>query len=309
MPQDVLSDALARLQLRGNVYCRSEFSVPWALRFQPGQAFFHFIERGQAVLQADAAPQPLTLNTGDLVLLPRGAGHVLGDQPGRRAVLLDNAVKRNLDGERMLLRHGGGGAQTSVICGSFSYDESTAAPLVGLLPPVIHVVARQAGGLDLLTLCLHALADESRALRPGHVLSMSRLIDLIFLQALRGVMSELDQIPPSWLAALKDPAIGRALGMMHAEPAQAWSVQSLARGVGLSRSPFAARFTQRVGQSPMHYLAALRMSLARQLLSQGALSVQQVADRVGYGSEAAFARAFRADAGQTPSAYRARRIS
>jgi AraC-like DNA-binding protein len=202
------------------------------------------------------------------------------------------------------MEFGGGGALTRMICGSFQFDNETRSPLRSILPPLIHLKHEHSHLGEWLEPTLKMLALEARQPRPGSETLISRLLDIIFVQALRVWIASEPPTSGGWLGALRDPQIGAALSLMHREPQRHWSVENLASEVAMSRSPFAARFTALVGEPPLTYLTNWRMHLAETLLTREGLNVSQVAGRIGYESEAAFSKAFKRYFGQSPLAHR-----
>ncbi len=301
---DVLTDVLQTLQLRGRVFCCSELSAPWAMRLPTSDyAHFHVIERGSAWLQLADETQPRPLASGDFVLVPHGRGHVLSDHPKTRPKPLSQLIKGNPRGHH-LMEFGGGGALTQMICGSFQFENVATSPLRLILPPLIHLKHEQSRLSEWLEPTLKMLALEARQPRPGSETLISRLLDIIFVQALRAWITTEPPESGGWLGALRDPQIGTALGLMHRELERVWSVEALAKAVAMSRSPFAARFSALVGEPPLTYLTNWRMHVAATLLTREGLNVGQVAGRVGYESEAAFSKAFKRRFGQSPLAHR-----
>jgi AraC-like DNA-binding protein len=301
---DALTDILDMLKPRGRVYCCSEMSAPWAMSLPAdGYAHFHVIERGGAWLRLEGAKQLTPLASGDLVLMPHGNGHVLADSPKTKPVPINRLVEGKAD-SAILLQHGGGGAQTLMICGSFQIVNSDHNPLLAVLPPLIHIPGGREQLDGWLEPTLKMLAYEARHLRPGSETMVGRLIDIILLQAVRVWIEEQPQDRGGWLGALRDPHIGAALGLIHREPQRKWSVSALAREVAMSRSIFAAKFTSLVGEPPLTHLTGWRLWQASRLLAEENLPVGEVALRVGYESEPAFSKAFKRHFGQPPLAYR-----
>jgi AraC-like DNA-binding protein len=304
MAMDVLTDVLDSLGLQGRLFCRSVLSAPWCLALPAGdQAHFHVIERGRAWLHLDGDEAPVALLSGDLIVLPHARGHRLSDSPGRPPVPIERLLHGTVPGRCRLLRHGGGGAETAMICGSFTFRQRQGHPLLSLLPPVIHVSAKAGRVPEWLDATLKVLAAESRSTSPGRETIVARLIDILFVQVLRTWLAEQ---PPggSWLRALKDPHIAAALAAIHEQPGHSWTVGELARHARQSRSPFAARFTALVGEPPLTYLTRWRMQVAAGLLRREPLSIGEVAARVGYESEPAFSKAFKRATGIAPGTFR-----
>jgi AraC-like DNA-binding protein len=300
---DVLTQVLETLGIQGRVFCRSEFSSPWSLAFPPsGFAHFHVLEQGSGWIRLEGESAAIPLVSGDLVIVPHGGGHVLFDSPETQPVPLERVFCRSEQGYP-LMRHGGGGAESHFTCGSFQFQSPAESPLLSLLPPLIHI---RGAAEEWLASILQLLVYEARHGGPGAKAMISRLTDLIFVQAVRIWMESKPSDQAGWLGALRDPQIGTALGLIHRAPDRAWSVSALAREVAMSRSPFAARFTALVGEPPLAYLTRWRMHLAQSLLQSDSLSVSEVAGRVGYESAAAFSKAFKRRFGQAPGAYRGR---
>jgi AraC-like DNA-binding protein len=199
---------------------------------------------------------------------------------------------------------GGGPARAHIVCGFLGLDERPYNPLLTALPTVIHLSATgQHAATGWLSTLLNIAVKESGSARAGGENVLARLSELMFVEAIRRYLETLPPAQTGWLAGLRDPIVGQALAALHGQPSESWTVEGLARLVGLSRSVFAERFTDMVGQPPMQYLALWRMQLASRLLVQGG-QVAQVASAVGYESEAAFSRAFKKLVGQAPAAWR-----
>ena len=299
---DAMSNVLSLVRMRSEIICPSEFSAPWSLSFGSQMSHFHMIERGSAWLRLSDG-QAVRLEAGDLAILPLGAGHVLSSDPALKPV----SVERSLADSRMsagtMWRMGGGGDQTDLICGRFSFAGVLAPKLLTVLPTVLRIEGRQGRPLDWLRLTSHFLVEEARNPRPGSSIMIERLLDLLFIQAIRewGAKSQQNL---SWLSGLRDPSIGKALSAIHDEPSRKWTVEALADTASLSRSAFASRFSEIVGQTPLKYLATWRLDLTAEQLRAGTSRIGDIASAVGYGSEAALTRAFKEQFGTTPAAYR-----
>jgi AraC-like DNA-binding protein len=299
---DAMSDVLALVHIRCEIVGANEFSAPWCFSFRKHVAHFHIVERGTAFLTRDGE-EPLRLETGDLAILPLGAGHVLASEAGLEPVPIEDAVARVGVRDGTVTRMGGRGAETHLVCGQFSFEGVLASKLLKVLPPLIHIAAPQERPLEWLRLTSHFLVEETRRARPGFLIMVARLLDLLFVQAVRewGAKSPKNL---GWLSGLRDPSIGRALSAIHDEPARPWTVESLAELAGLSRSAFSARFADVVGETPLKYLTAWRLDLAAQQLLAGTAVIGEIAHFVGYSSEAALTRAFKAHFGTTPARFR-----
>jgi len=296
-----MSDALDLVRLRADLVCLTEFREPWGVAFPAGPSHMHIVESGSVTVRVEGGADTRA-DAGDLLLLPRGAGHELVDRRGSPTVPLGQIIGADYDPGAIRLSHGGDGAETRLLCCRFSFRGPYSDQLLAALPPIIHV----RGASAWLDTTSRFLVSEARERRPGSAVMISRLIDLLFVQTLRRWAAG-NEAGLGWLGGLGDARIGRALAAVHEDPARHWSAEGLAGIAGLSRSAFAARFGQIVGTTPIAYVTRWRLHLAADLLDGGKLSVGEVARRVGYGSDAAFTRAFRTQFGGTPTRFRKRR--
>jgi AraC-like DNA-binding protein len=302
---DPLGEALHFLRMNGVFYCRSEFTAPWGLtlpRFESCM-MFHVVTAGEAWLRVDGADDCL-LRPGDLALVPHGEGHrLLSDLRARSAKLFD--LPHELLSDRYeLLRHGGGGAPTTVICGVVRFDHPAAAQLLTLLPRRIKIDAWSSPETEWIQSTLRFITAEARELRPGGETVITRLADILVIQAIRAWLADDAAAQTGWLGALRDAQIGRAIALIHRNPGGSWTLESLAKAVGMSRSAFAARFTALVGEPAIQYLARWKMNTALEWLKENDGPLGELARSLGYESEAAFNRAFRRIVGTTPGAAR-----
>jgi len=305
---DALSEVLQDLRLTGASYCRAELTAPWGLEIGPEEgAIFHFVAKGGCWLKT-ASHEPVRLETGDVVLLPHGTGHLLVDELNSPARRLREVHRERIGDAAYRLRAGGAGTRALLVCSGVGFEEPSAHPLVELMPHVLHV--RGGGGQERsLRPLLEAMASELADQRIGAATVMTRLADIIITRLVRAWAESQPVQTTGWLAAIRDPQIGRALGAFHRRPSEAWSVESLAAIAGLSRSIFSERFSAVLGVPPARYVARWRMHLAGRLLTAERLTISEVASRLGYESEASFSRAFRRFMGDSPSAFRQRRPS
>jgi AraC-like DNA-binding protein len=303
---DVLAEVLDSLKLRGRLFCRCELSAPWALDFTAGLfSHFHVIERGTCWLQLHRGLNPVGLEEGDLLLVfPRGDGYRLSDDPRTRPIPLTQLVGDSRGGLRAVIKHGAGGPETHLMCGAFEFLGPRSESSLSVLPEWIRVPKRERHDNEWLNATLQFLRRETREAGIGSETIATRLIDVMFVEAIRTWLKNQPEGSAGWLGALRDPAIGAALGLIHKTPEKPWTVPGLAAHVGMSRSPFAARFTALVGQSPMSYLQRWRLQLAAKLLQDHARSLSNIAEQVGYESAAAFSRIFKREFGAAPGRYR-----
>jgi len=300
-----LGDALHFLRMNGVFYCRSEFTAPWALELPPFKdcMMFHIVTNGECRLEVGGA-DVRHLRSGDLALVPRAAGHRLASAPGVVGAQLFD-VPRELAADRYeIIRLGGGGAATTVICGVVRFDHPAAHHLIGLLPQVITVDVWSSPETEWIQSTLRFITAEAQELRAGGETVITRLADILVIQAIRFWIARDPAAQTGWLAALRDAQIGRAIAMVHRDPTGQWTVGTLATAVGMSRSAFAARFTELVGESAMRYVTRWQMYLALTWLKESDAPIGDVARRLGYQSEAAFSRAFKRVIGSSPGEAR-----
>ena len=317
MSSDVLSDVLRAVRLTGAVYFDFELSSPWVAEAPPSRSIaalvmpgaqrvieYHLIARGTCWGHAIGA-DPIRLNEGDLIVFPQGDPHVLSSAPGMRATPDMSMFARPTTALPLVYELGGGGPErVRIVCCFLGCDERPFNPLLTALPAVIHLSSTGDQAMTgWLTTLLNIAVRESGSSRAGTENVLARLAELMFVEAIRRYIETLPPAETGWLAGLRDPVVGQALSAVHAEPAAEWTVERLARLVGVSRSVFAERFVDMVGEPPMQYLALWRMQLASRLLVDGA-HVAEVAAQVGYDSEAAFSRAFKKLVGQAPATWR-----
>ena len=305
---DPLGEALHVLRMSGTFYCRSELTAPWGLDLpaEPGSMWFHVVSSGRCWLEIDGE-EPLLLQPGDFALVPHGQGHQLVSDPGALTPRVDQLDYDYASDRYAILRYGGDGAGTSIVCGTVRFGHPAARNLVALLPRTI-VVEGAPGSLspeaDWMHSTLRLIAAEGRELRPGGEAVITRLSDILVIQAIRSWIAGDPAGQTGWLGALQDPRIGLALSLIHRDPALPWSVASLARETAMSRSAFAARFTELVGEPVMKYVTRWRMQVALDLLQSDDAPLSALATRLGYESEAAFSRAFKRTIGISPGAAR-----
>jgi AraC family transcriptional regulator, alkane utilization regulator len=332
---DVLSDVLRVVRLSGAVFFVAEFSTPWAVESPPAKSLasfimpqaecftiFHVLAQGTCWVKVKDEP-PLKMQAGDVVVVPQGDEHVMGSDLALKPTPMKSLVPQIPWPGMPPVIGGGGGEVARFVCGYLHCDQKF-NPLFSTLPRLMcirnhegSVVLKSVGaGNELsdrlvpfhsgmwLNTTLYYLIKETQAQGSNSQLILARLTELMFVEVLRRYMEELAPGQKGWLAALRDPLVSRAITLLHAEPARAWTVEELARDAGVSRSALAGRFTGLIGESPMHYLTNWRIHLAKQLLCESHHSMAEVAERVGYESEYAFNRAFKRQVGQPPAAWR-----
>src|SRR3954453_15295182 len=300
---DPLAEVLDVSHVRGAVLAHVCANDPWGIRLSstPGAAF-HAVTAGTCWLRLDGGA-PLQLMPGDVVLLPTGTVHDMVSKPNGRARAYDRVAKEELmtpDGDLLIA---GPGAVTRFICAAYDYDHEVAHPLLSLLPPILHIPAEAPGDAGPIQSTLRLLAGELGGRSPGSRSVVTWLTGVLFVHVLREWLRG-GTGTACWLRALRDPQIAEVISVMHARPAEPWTLASLAQSVNLSRATLARRVTELVGEPPLAYLTRWRMDLAARRLRETTEPVNVIAHDVGYTSEFAFSRAFTRMRGQPPRRYR-----
>jgi AraC-like DNA-binding protein len=316
MSTDTLSEVLRAVRLTGAVFFAIDASSPWVAETPEGVDLIPHLMPGADhvidyhVITAGSCwggvvdEAPVRLETGDVIVFPQGDRHVLSSQPGMRGRPAHEAIAgaRTHRLPVAVNMQGGGAEPAGVICGFIGCDSRPFNPLLAALPRMIHVPRRSSDGV-LEQLVRLALA-ESSARSAGSEVTLARLSELLFVEVVRRYWAAMPAENVGWLAGLRDESVGRVLAHLHDRPAHPWTLETLAHEVGLSRSVLAERFAQFVGVPPMQYLARWRMQLASNLLSTTSLGLADIAERVGYGSEAALSRAYKRGLGVAPAEWR-----
>ncbi|HEX4723762.1 MAG TPA: AraC family transcriptional regulator [Pseudonocardiaceae bacterium] len=282
---DLLSELLRSVRLSGERIIAYAPPSTFSIRFADVGSL-HIVEEGELALRIDGDPHVRHVSRGDVVLLPRGDTHYIGD--AAKGVRADAA--ENDEPARWL-------------CGTFTIGDPRASHLLGSLPAVIILRGDRGPALEGLEVARRMLVFEMRSPSQGSAVMVARILDLIFIQILRAWAAGVDA-EPNWLAGALDPQTGLALSAIHRNPGHDWTVEDLARACNLSRSAFAARFVAHVGKPPATYLAHVRLDAATELLRDTSLPVTLIAKNVGYTSEAAFSRAFKNRYGRPPARWR-----
>ncbi len=312
---DLLSDALRQLRLSGAALLRCDFTSPWAWAAPHAGAFagvvgaperrlmlFHIVAHGQCWIQLDDQPR-VELQAGELVVLPHGDPHRMGcgeAEPIQIGSLFPAPPWRQLP----VLRHGGAGALTRIVCTWLSFDLPLFNPLLSSLPSLLVLRHADGSGRDWIRSSVRYIADDSWHGQSGASFLMDRLAELLFLETVRLHLAALPPGHGGWLAALRDRHVARALHLLHTRARDPWTIEALARQVGLSRSPLERRFNTMLGMPAMRYLTLWRLQQASALLADGQRAVGAIAADVGYASEEAFSRAFKRHTGHSPLQWR-----
>lgn len=314
---DAFSEVLSGVKLNGALFFNAEFSAPWCVVSPGSQAMapmlapgarhlviYHFVVDGRAYAQPPDA-QPVLLEPGDVIIFPHGHAHVLSnggcsENPEQALEAIRKIKARDLS----LLRTGGGGAATRIVCGFMACDPHMSRPILSGLPAVFKVNVRSdAAGRWLESSILH-LVDEAASGSVGSRAMLSKLSEALFVNTLRRYIAGLPEQQTGWLAGARDPVVGKSLGLLHTRASHPWTIADLAKEVGLSRSALVERFTRYLSEPPMTYLMRWRLQLAARALTSTPRGVSEIAADVGYESEAAFNRAFKREFGLPPARYR-----
>jgi AraC-like DNA-binding protein len=314
---DALSDVLRVVGLTGGVFLDARFTAPWCvignigpdsckpfMAPPPYVICFHHIVEGECLVAVDGQA-PCVLSAGDIVLLPRNEIHRLGDRLDMKAVATDDLVPQANGVGMARIDHGGGGTECKIVCG-FLGGDAQLQPLIATLPSVMKMSVRDTPGGDWIAQSFRYGARQLADGDPGAATIMAKMSELLFVEAVRRYLTTMPDERTGFLAGLRDPAVGKALALLHTQVARAWTAEDLASAVNLSRSAFAERFTALIGQPPMTYLTGWRMQVAAHKLREGRLSIGQIAFDIGYESEAAFTRAFKRELGTPPATWRKR---
>jgi AraC-like DNA-binding protein len=313
---DPLSDVLRAVRLTSAVFFSVDCTNPWVAETPSGRELGPYIMPGvEHVIEyhvvtsggcwAGIVDEPaVQLSAGDIIVFPQGDSHVMSSAPGMRGEPQPEAFRAMNQGRLpiALSIHGGGPERTNLICGFLGCDARPFNPLLATLPRVIHL--RSESVSDAIRRLVELALSESSSPKAGSHCVLSHLSELLFVEVVRRHVASLPPEETGWFAGLRDPHIGQALQKLHEAPARAWTLEELAKQVGLSRSTLAERFNHLVGVPPIQYLAKWRIQLAASLLRSTRDSLAQIAERVGYGSEVALSHAFKRQVGVAPTTYR-----
>ena len=314
---DALSDVLRVAHLTGGVFLRAEFFAPWCIasRLTPehcspvlGPAshmmIFHYVAEGEVHIQIEGEQDEDLIEAGEVVLLPRNDMHLMGSDLRLPAVPGKEVIRPPRDGGLFSIHHGGNGKRTRMVCGFLGCASAEGNPVISSLPPLLRVKLERGGAAEWIRSTFQYAAEEVSAGRPGSETVLAKVSELLFVEAVRRYAEELPDGRTGWFSGLRDPHVARALALLHRDIIRRWTVDDLGREVGMSRSALADRFIRLIGVPPMHYLAAWRMQVATGKLRDTSGSLAQVAETVGYDSEAAFSRAFKKAFGTAPATWR-----
>jgi AraC-like DNA-binding protein len=308
---DALTEVLSSIRVRSTVYCPLEIGAPWGLHIaeETGAPFFILI-KGTAFLTIDELNIRRQLKAGDFIIITKRCACKVSDSPQSKITELQKWLRDNPPGPDGTFKVKGKGEVTNIIGGTFFVENHESHPLLKVLPTFLHFsgASGESGDgsrvADWFETTLRFLSSEAAARKPGSETIITRLSDILFIQAVRAYANTVSDGQPNWFAAAADPQIGEAIANIHLAPQNSWTVEQLAALSGMSRSAFANWFTKLVGEPPLRYLSRWRMHKAIEMIRENRLTTAEIASLVGYESEAAFSKAFKKWNGQSPGAYR-----
>ena len=312
---DPLSDVLRSFRLSGGIFLDARFTAPWCVvtRLSAedcGQHMtdlslliaYHFVVEGRLLVTVEGEPT-IEVRAGEVILLPRNDLHVLGSDYGLARVSARDLIQPSNDGGLARISHGGGGETTHIVCG-FLGSQDVYNPVIAALPRILKLDLREGASRDFVDASVRFAASELTLGRFASSSLMSRLSELLFVEAVRHYATISGNSGAGWLKGLEDPRVGRALALMHENLSAPWSAEALAREVSMSRSAFVQRFTTLMGMPPIRYLILWQLQTAKLQLREGQKTIGQLAYSVGYESEEAFSRAFKREFGAPPARWR-----
>ncbi len=314
---DVLSEVLKAVKLDGAVFFNGEFSAPWCAREPDADTMaaylstrashiiiFHLILDGRAYARVEMDGRAVPLEAGDIIIVPHGDAHLMGNGPPVTPIDSAKQLQQVLAEGRMISQFGGGGEMTKLICGYLTCDPQLSQVFLAGLPPIVKVHIRDNPSGRWVEDTLRYSVNQAEASGPGGAAVIAKLSEVLFVETLRRYIEKLPRTQTGWLAGVRDPDVGKALALLHKQPAHPWTIASLASEVGLSRSVLADRFQHYLSDTPIGYLTRWRLQLAAQLLTSTSKGVAEVAGDVGYESEPSFSRAFKREFGLPPARFR-----
>jgi AraC-like DNA-binding protein len=313
---DVLSEVLRVVKLQGAVFYNGEFSSPWSLRSPPSRSIarfiapgaehviiYHLLTEGSAVVRMEDGARA-DLAAGDIVVFPHGDSHIIEHGSLTKTMDLSQELARIFCDGLKLARLGGGGELTRFVCGYMACDPRLSQVFLSGLPPLFKIRIRDDASGQWLENSIRFSVNQAGTALAGSEAVLAKLSEVLFVETLRRYIANLPPEQTGWLAGARDSEVGKALALMHRDPAHQWTVAALAKEVGMSRSVLAERFRHYLNEPPMAYLTRWRLQLGGQLLISTSYSVAQVAAEVGYESEAAFNRAFKREFAIPPARFR-----
>jgi len=296
---DVLSEVLDKVKLSSAIYFKSDFSSPWGMNIPKGPfAQFHIVTRGQCVLKTK--DRTIQLFTGDIIIFPLGTSHWLADRESSKRINGKEVVHAISCGNPLFE---GNNVSATLICGHFEFDRTIDHPFVNDLPEIIHITDSERKEISWLENITNLIIQESGSEKSGSDIVVNRLGEVLFIHAIRAFIQNKGS-NEGFLAAIRDERISKVLSAIHNSPEKDWQLATLAQFAGMSRTSFSNQFKVLIGETPLTYITQWRVLQAKELLKESNKSVGEIAEEVGYQSEAAFNRVFKKRVAQTPLKYR-----
>jgi AraC-like DNA-binding protein len=311
---DALSELLRVIRLSGTAFIDADLYAPWAVETPPPSAIaarlapgagriipYHLVTEGACHVRLKAHA-PVELSAGQVIMFPHGDVHVLASMPGLTPLQIttDAVVRLTRPDSIARVRYGGNGARTRLICGFFACDEVLSEQLVARLPRLMHCKIGADSGATLLS---RSVQTSRAAAQLGLGAVLGKLSELLFVDAIRAYVASMSQ-HEGWLTGLRDRYVSRGLALIYGRPGDHWTVESLARTVGVSKTALADHFVRCTGMAPMQYLSQWRLRVAADGLRHTDRAIKRIAEAAGFGSTAAFSRAFRREFGVSPDRWR-----
>ncbi len=311
---DLISNILKHITVKNRVTGLLNLRGDWAFESpEADEAVFHCVFKGSACVTF--RDRVVHLHAGDMVMFTKGHGHMLGSAPNAPMVTFaENDTRVRMHdvhaGEVCEVVKSAEGDETSIICARFNFSSQTAKDLVEHLSEQVVLRDRNHTSFSALEPVLRAVAAEAHSDDPGALAQLDGLVNLLYMSFMRGWLKDYAPAESGWIAGLKDPKVAKALQLIHADPAKDWQVTDLAAEVGMSRSNFAARFSEVTGATPVRYLTRWRLIMAaNQLETEPNLAIGSIALAVGYDSEPSFSTAFKREFGSPPGTWRRARLN
>jgi AraC-like DNA-binding protein len=312
---DPFSQILSGVVLKGALFFNAEFSAPWGFNAPTAQELapflapnaphllvYHFLVEGSGMVRL--GNETIKLEPGDVIVVPHGDAHVMCSAEGVARKLSAAMMAKLQTHDLSAMQSGGGGEVARFVCGFMVCDPLLCRPILQNLPPAFKVNLRTDKSGQWLEKTLLHLVEEASSENAGSEAVLAKMSEALFVDTLRRYLAGLPEQEVGWLAAARDPIIGKSLMLLHSRPSHPWTIAELAKEVGLSRSSLVQRFTKYLSEPPMAYLIRWRLQLAARALTSNSRGVAEIAEDVGYESEAAFNRAFKREFGLPPARYR-----
>ena len=288
-----LGEALHYLKLSGAFYSKSDLRGDWGISLpsMPGTSMFHIVTAGSCVIEH--GDEQITLNAGDFVFVPKGEGHILRSAPEVEAGDLFSYPSKKISHCYEILEIGAQGDKTTMLCGVVQLEHPSANLILNSMPPLIHLQCSKSSFSNWMSQTVRLIAAEAEQVDIGGETVLTRLADVLVIQALRYWISNDADSDRGWLCALKDQRIGKSLSLIHSNPGASWTLESLGKEIGMSRTAFANKFKLLVGEPMLQYLTHWRMNLAAMRLKDGEKITLEFIEELGYKSESSFRRTFK----------------